>query len=292
MAAVGRNQACPCGSGKRYKECHGAIGTVASADVLMQLPADVSWVPQVMQEALRAQQSGRGREAAAGYRRVLAAEPTNFDATHMLALVEYECGRYDSAIGLLRLAIELRPEIASARHNLRLLESMPRIEDGICREILPRLMARVEPVTDLARFASAARRAHLVLVDDANGEERPALERLGRAFGAGKLQVWGQPGTSSTAGDTRFAEIGAGMQPEGGVIALVGTSRSQAAWLGASRAERVLLVVVRYEPCAIIDRIDEVSLLADPKPGIVCSTLALAERLALPRDAALVETSP
>jgi tetratricopeptide (TPR) repeat protein len=291
MAAVGRNQPCPCGSGKRYKECHGAIEAVGVADVVMQsASADLSWVPHVMQAALRAQQSGRGREAASGYRRVLAVEPANFDATHMLALVEYECGRYDSAIALLRRAIELRPEIAIARHNLRLLESMPRIEEGICREILPRLMARVEPVSDVARFASSASRIHLVLVDDANGDERAVIERLRRAFAQGQLELWGQTGTFTAVGGARFVEIGTGVQPEGGVLALVGTSRSQAAWLGGARAERVLLVVVRDEPCAIIDRIDEVTLLADAKPGIVCATLALAERLGLPRDAALAET--
>ncbi|MQC48523.1 MAG: hypothetical protein DWG77_05440 [Chloroflexi bacterium] len=26
VAKVGRNQACPCGSGKKYKFCHGAPG--------------------------------------------------------------------------------------------------------------------------------------------------------------------------------------------------------------------------------------------------------------------------
>jgi hypothetical protein len=289
MTVVGRNQPCPCGSGKRYKECHGAIGAAGGSDVVMQSrSADLSWVPQVMQAALRAQQSGRGSEAAAGYRRVLAVEPSNFDATHMLALVEYECGRYESAIALLRQAIQLRPEIAIARHNLRLLESMPRIEDAICREILPRLIVRVEPLSDVSRFASSATRIHLVLVDDVNG--RPVLERLRRAFGQGQLQLWRQPGSSSARGDTRLLEIGAGIQPAGGVIALVGASRSQAAWLGTARAERVLLVVVRDEPCAIIDRIDEVSLLGDPKPGIICATVALAERLGFPRHAALAET--
>jgi len=27
VAKVGRNEACPCGSGKKYKECHEAAGT-------------------------------------------------------------------------------------------------------------------------------------------------------------------------------------------------------------------------------------------------------------------------
>jgi len=289
-AGVGRNQPCPCGSGKRYKECHGAIAAADGSDVLMQSgSADLSWVPQVMQAALRAQQGGRGPDVAAGYRRVLAAEPSNFDAAHMLALVEYECGRYESAIALLRQAIQLRPEIAIARHNLRLLESMPRIEGAICREILPRLVPRVELVSDVARFASSATRIHLVLVDDADGEGLQALQRLRFAFGQLQPQVWRQPGTFSAEIDVRMIEIGASVQPEGGVIALLGASRSQATWLGTARPERVLLVLVRDEPCAIIDRIDEVSLLGDPRPGITCATLALAERLGFLRHAAMAE---
>jgi preprotein translocase subunit SecA len=28
-AKVGRNQACPCGSGKKYKQCHGRLQTMA-----------------------------------------------------------------------------------------------------------------------------------------------------------------------------------------------------------------------------------------------------------------------
>src|SRR5438105_15850570 len=115
MASVGRNERCPCGSGKRYKECHGAIGATAVAE---------PEAPQLMQAALRAQQSSNVIEAAALYRRVLSVDPANFDATHMLGLVEYESGRYETALALLRRATELRPDLGAPRHNLRVLESM------------------------------------------------------------------------------------------------------------------------------------------------------------------------
>src|SRR6266851_5171486 len=42
IPAAGRNSPCPCGSGKRYKECHGAIGAAregAPVLVTTSLPA-------------------------------------------------------------------------------------------------------------------------------------------------------------------------------------------------------------------------------------------------------------
>ena len=32
QASVGRNERCPCGSGKRFKECHGAIAALVGTE--------------------------------------------------------------------------------------------------------------------------------------------------------------------------------------------------------------------------------------------------------------------
>ncbi len=37
MAKTGRNELCPCGSGKKYKRCHGAEGSASSGYRLMIL---------------------------------------------------------------------------------------------------------------------------------------------------------------------------------------------------------------------------------------------------------------
>jgi hypothetical protein len=245
MSAVGRNQPCPCGSGKRYKDCHGAI--VA------------------------------GRETT-----------SSSDADPVRARAEYEAGRYEHAIALLRRAIELQPEREMPRQQLHVLESMLRFEEGICRELLPRLVTRVEPVADVARFASSASEVHLVLVDDPDTEEQQLLERLRHALGS-RHELWTQSGMVFSAERARLVAADRGAHPRGGLVALFGVSRSQAAWLDAARPERVLLTLARDEPCALIDRIDEVSLLCDLTPGVVCATPALAERLGLPVQAAMRE---
>lgn len=290
MEPVGRNQPCPCGSGRRYKECHGAIVAAPLAATAPAAGPDLSWVPAVMRAALVAQKKGRSRDAAEGYRRVLAVDPSNFDATHMLALVEYEDGHPESALSLLRHAIELRPDIGAARHNLRTLESMPRVEQEICRDVLPRLLARIEPVEDLTRFASSATRVHLVIADDVDAPLEPAFEHLRRAFDRSLYRLWAQPGVSFDMPDVHT--IDANAHPEGGIVVLFGAARSAAAWLSEARPERVLLVVVRDEACTVIDRIDEISALGDPHPALLCATSALAERLHLPRGAVIPEPDP
>ena len=245
----------------------------------------LAWIAATMETALRAQRSGRGAEAAACYRRVLAADPSNFDATHMLALTEYECGRYDDAIPLLRRAIELRPDLGIAKHNLRLIESMPQIEDGVCRDIVPRLLPRIERVRDVSRFAPSAASVHIVASDAESADERSMLEKLTTAFAPRPIEVWTH-GDTAPGSATRRVVPETGDHPAGGVLVLFGRSPAQAAWLAAARAERLLLAVVRDEACALVDRVDEASL-CDPKPGVVCASIPLAERLGLPRDAVI-----
>src|SRR5206468_1336354 len=113
-----------------------------------------SRVKRTMVEALRARRSGAGGEAARLYRHVLVVDPANFDATHMLGLVEYELGHHEAALALIKHAIELRPELGIPRHNLRVFESLPLLEAEICREVLPRLASRVNFGLDLAELAS------------------------------------------------------------------------------------------------------------------------------------------
>src|SRR6266516_1590345 len=171
MTPVGRNAPCPCGSGKRYKECHGAIPVPGIAEP--PVFAERSWVPQVMQEALRAQQDGRLVQAAERYRRVLAADPSNFDATHMLGLIEYESGRHEIALGLIRRAIELQPNLGTPRRNLLLLESMPRVELAV----------------DVASLAAAVR-VNVVIGETLEEQERRALAQIVAACGTAPVTIW------------------------------------------------------------------------------------------------------
>ena len=291
MTTVGRNQPCPCGSGRRYKECHGAFGSLTAVEAAAT-PATgaLSWVERTMHDALRAQRSGAGGEAARLYRQVLASDPSNFDATHRLGLVEYEHGHYETALPLLKRATELRPDLGTSRHNLRVLEAMPLIEIEICRDVLPRLAPRVDLDFELAQLAAASS-VQVVIGDTIGSPERTALAQVVAACGAAPVTLWDEVAGEVVAGEAPVLKLSAGNHPREGLLIILGTARSLAVWLPAVCAERVLLVVTRDQPCMVIERIDELAAAGHNRPGLLCATRELAERLRLPRGASLPERS-
>ena len=113
LPAVGRNDPCPCGSGKRYKHCHGAVGSTATTTAS---PAAATARPSTEQRlgtALAAHQRGDVRSAEVIYREVLDGEPAHPLAQHYLGVIEYQRG--DLASALLRLeaardAVPAEPE--------------------------------------------------------------------------------------------------------------------------------------------------------------------------------------
>jgi tetratricopeptide (TPR) repeat protein len=285
--ALGRNAPCPCGSGRRYKDCHGAIqpGTQSSGAGAAATPGLTggSRISQTMREALIAQREGRISEAAQAYREIIAADPTNFDATHMLSLVEYEIGRYEEALALIKRAIELRPELGIPRQNLRLLESLPAMEDELCREVLPRMRSRLDTGFDVAQLGDG-RTVHVVSAF--GDEESDALAIVASAAGS-QVKLWqpegsARPHASATPLTTRS-------YPEGGWLVLLGTNRFAATWLAQSRAQRVLVVATRDDPCAIVDLLDDLAGAGYAHPALLCATAPLARRLGLPPGTVLSE---
>ncbi len=288
-ASVGRNERCPCGSGKRFKDCHGAFAPAAT--IPRAGPATAPSVAQLLQAAQQAQVSGNAPEAAVLYRRVLEADPTNYDATHMLGVAEYQSGSYDTAIALVRRATELRPEQSKARSNLHTLESLPLIEREICRDVLPRLLQRVDPSVDLLALAAAAPVVHLVVGTRAAAEES-GLMRLLAALSGARLTLWAHPGTVAPVRNARTLDRAAGNHPEGGLLLLYGADASNAGWIESARASRIVLIVAEDDPCAVIDRVDELCGLGAEHPGLLCASQELAKRLRLPANAVIPAPEP
>ncbi|HEX6793402.1 MAG TPA: SEC-C metal-binding domain-containing protein, partial [Casimicrobiaceae bacterium] len=76
---IDRNQPCPCGSGKRFKHCHGSLTGPANT---------------VLAEALAAYRAGTLRRAEALYRQAIAERPDDVDALNGLSAVLFERLRY------------------------------------------------------------------------------------------------------------------------------------------------------------------------------------------------------
>jgi tetratricopeptide (TPR) repeat protein len=277
MTAVARNAPCPCGSGKRYKDCHGALSAAPAR------ASDDSWVRALLREALEAQREGQVVEAAERYRRVLAAQPDNFDANHMLSLVEYEIGHYEQAVALMHKAIELRPELGVPRLNLRVLESLPTMEIEICREALARLVDRVDTEFAVGRLAEAS----AIHVIGRFGEaEQEALPRVRVACGASTVALWRESG-ADCAPIPATIPLTTSEHPRGGWLVLLGAAAPLAGWLPAARADGAVVVATRDEPCLIVDRVDELAAAGHARPGLLCATPVLARRLGLPQSAVL-----
>ena len=114
MLTVGRNERCPCNSGKRYKDCCGRLRGDRAA-----VQGDVA---SLMNAALLAQQARRLDEAEALYRRALEVEADLPDALHMLGVIRYDQGDDAEAWALIGRALELTDwRYPSYRHNLGLV---------------------------------------------------------------------------------------------------------------------------------------------------------------------------
>jgi tetratricopeptide (TPR) repeat protein len=109
-APVGRNQPCPCGSGRRYKDCHGKLEAQAP-----------DAIEAVLARALASHQRGALDEAERGYRSILERDSGHAAATHYLGMVEWQRGDPVAAEKALRASMELDASVPDFHNNLGLL---------------------------------------------------------------------------------------------------------------------------------------------------------------------------
>src|SRR5215475_8672051 len=144
IASVARNEPCPCGSGKRYKECHGAIDAARPAAGDPPPAERGGEIALLMRDALALQQAGRLADAIAKYESVLAEQPGNFDALHMLGVAWFQRHQLDRAEEYVDRALAIRPEVTVAQSNRALIVHARRLvteEAELCRQVLPRMSA-------------------------------------------------------------------------------------------------------------------------------------------------------
>ncbi len=114
---VSRNAPCPCGSGKRYKDCHGAIAAATASAA----PASET---NLLDRARSAQASGdrAGAESAESlWRQVLVINPDDAEANFYVANLQREAGDPRAAIEGYERVLRAAPGNASALNNLGLV---------------------------------------------------------------------------------------------------------------------------------------------------------------------------
>ncbi len=125
---AGRNDPCPCGSGKRYKQCCGAIAETRPASMA---PPTAEKAHTLLQQAMQQHQAGRLQEAEAQYRRILEREPQNAIALQYLGVLSMQRGDPKRGEQLIRQALDIRDDIADFHNNLGLcLRQQDRLQDA------------------------------------------------------------------------------------------------------------------------------------------------------------------
>jgi radical SAM protein with 4Fe4S-binding SPASM domain len=112
LARTGRNEPCPCGSGKRYKECHGSLARPEG--ITSPTAGDID---RLMRDARQLQRDGRLAEAAFAYQRVLEIAPRNVDALTQLGVIFFLRAEHSRALELFQSTVALEPNNAACHNN-------------------------------------------------------------------------------------------------------------------------------------------------------------------------------
>ena len=108
-----RNDPCPCGSGRRYKACHGALRPAPAAETATP--------GTLLERAQAAHQRGELHAAEQLYREVLARDPAEAVALHFLGVIHWQRGNFAEAEAPMRQSVAARPDLPPFRNNLGLL---------------------------------------------------------------------------------------------------------------------------------------------------------------------------
>jgi protein O-GlcNAc transferase len=115
MHSVGRNDPCPCGSGKKFKRCHGELRKDSNPQASTILP---EMIPALLQEGAKLQKTRRSSEADSVYRSLLQVAPNHSVALENLGILALRRNNLEDAIALLTRAVAIAPERATAHYNL------------------------------------------------------------------------------------------------------------------------------------------------------------------------------
>lgn len=313
-----RNASCPCGSGRRYKDCHGTIAsgaspiesdqgkTVGSTVRSLYRPAGADWdhlaesdraaCGLLMQRALKHQVAGRLAEAAAHYEQVLASAPETHDALHMLGAIEMRRGNFAEAKKLIGAALRLRPPYPDIEHNLRMAEDLERAarvdagrpampREGLCEKALPALVdlaLRPKQVRRRTRPASAADRSpgpiHLIGGVSQSNDDGAWLLRRLAALLAADRPIIWATHERSTASPSRRLAPDGADFPEGGTHVFVGIEFDGTAWIDRGQSERVIVFCQPAPPSECLRQLRAISRDGARAVELVFPSRAMARR--------------
>lgn len=312
-ATASRNSPCPCGSGRRFKDCHGALGAVARNNAppppsrrssYRASGAEWAQLDEVardklgarMEHALALQMAGRMDEAASEYRDVIAVAPDTHDALHMLSVIELGRGNLDEAESLISTALALRPRYAAIEHNLQLVEDarialMRAQPEQLAERALPILAElALAPGAAMRKGRSgsvgtdASRTAVVHLIGRFHAHEHDdgwLVRRLADLLEADAAMLWATDVDGiDAAGARRVRRVdGAiGAVPRGGTHVFVGVDFDCAAWIDRADAKRVIVFCQSATPTRYLDQLRTIARDGARPIELVFLSQAMADR--------------
>jgi glycosyltransferase involved in cell wall biosynthesis len=307
---LGRNSPCSCGSGKRYKDCHGAIGASLSASVgptdrvarrASQYRApDAEWghlsdeqrdaLGVTMEAALAHQTAGRQDEAARLYREALKTAPKTHDALHMLGVIEWSLGDLDRGEALILEAMTLRPAYQSIQSNLQMLRAARlarsgAIEDELAELALPILndlmLKPLRPGRGWRPATSAADVIHLIGRFGGADDDGSTLRALAQALSSRTLRIWspyrGSAFVPSVPGCTAI-DPRSGRYPSGGTHVFVGVNYELGDWIERSDADQIIVLCGRGRPSVYLTQLRAIAMDGARRIELAFASRSRAER--------------
>ena len=291
--SMARNAPCPCGSGKRYKDCHGVIAVSEAAafspDRSLYRPAGPDWAhldeteqhacSLLMQRALKRQRAGKLSEAAAYYEQVLSKAPDTHDALHMLGAIELRRGKLGEAKELILAALRLRDPYPDIEHNLRMVEDLQRAEqvgagrastpaETLCEKALPILvdLALRGPRSERRSPSSgnsppqSALPVHLIGgVLPSSDDGAWLLRRLAALLAPERPTVWtAAPDGGLASSNQRLSPV-AGEIPRYGCQIFVGIDVECAQWIDRTDAQRIIVFCEPAPPSQYLHQLRAIS---------------------------------
>ena len=286
---VSRNDPCPCGSGKRFKDCHGSLrGDTPTAipsngprrsryrpagDDWAGLDADAcDRLGVLMEAALKHQLEQQMRDAERLYRAVLEEAPRSHDALHMLAVVRLGLGDFIDAERLIRSAMPLRPSYAAIEQNWSIVRRSIAARDRrgvevVCEHALPLLLEAFDGARLERRGGSplpADAPLHLVGPGgDPAADDVWMTRRLGDLLAPLEPIRWQSPDREREPPRWRHLqqhaiEPATGRRPQAGVVVLAGVECDTDAWL-RDPIDRVLVFMLSAAPSVYLERLRRIA---------------------------------
>ena len=242
--AVARNAPCPCGSGRRYKQCHGRLASLEELDATDRAAS----VDDDRALGLHLAVAGCNRRARAALVRAIARAPHDVEALHAHALLAWDAGDLATAQACVERASVLAPDDVQIADNLGLIKSA-QFEREHARIALAKLASLVGAASgrDPSTPLPVGTRVHLVSpFEDAHaGTEMHALEIAKLLAPVASVTLWATqrnvPPALAAQGVVPIA-IGDGRFPDDGVIVMFGSWQTPPSWLANARPSRLLVV--------------------------------------------------